>query len=540
MKKILSRLLLVVLPLSASAQKKETAKVSRPKLVVGLVVDQMRWDYLYRYYERYGTEGFRRLLDKGFSCGQTFINYLPSYTAPGHTCIYTGSVPAIHGIAANDWVENSDGAHRYCTQDDTVMGIGGSQKAGRMSPGNMRTTTVTDELRLATNFRSRVYGIALKDRGAILPAGHLANGAYWYDDSTGNFISSSYYGNALPQWLQSFNRERWADTLISRNWHTLYPLNSYTNSLPDDNNYETVFKGEQQPVFPHRSVGKGYSAIRTMPAGNKLTLMAAKACIEGEELGQRGNTDFLCVSLSSTDYVGHAYAPNSVEVEDVYLRLDRDIASFLRYLDDAVGTGNYLFFLSADHGGAHNSQYMQDLGVPAGELQGAAMEKDLRQMLRNTFKSDSMLRAALNYQLSFDESYITRRKLDRVKIREAVLDFCNHYPGVAQAADLEQIEKAHLPLQIREAAINGYDPKRSGSILLLLEPAWYSHGGKGTTHGSWDPYDTHIPLLWYGWHVPQGESTKKVYMTDIAATIAAMLHIQMPNGCIGNVINWAE
>ncbi|HQE13072.1 MAG TPA: alkaline phosphatase family protein, partial [Flavipsychrobacter sp.] len=220
-----------------------TSTLPRPKLVVGIVVDQMRWDYLYRYYDRYDKGGFKRLLHQGFSCENTMINYSPSYTAPGHAGIYTGSVPSVHGIAGNDWIDNQTGRHWYCVEDTNVVSIGGSKASGMMSPNNLLTTTITDELRLATNFKSKVVGISLKDRGSILPAGHLGK-AYWLDDSTGNLITSSYYSNELPEWVNQLNKRQLINTYLNNPWTTLYPIATYTQSLPDNNPYESSNKKE--------------------------------------------------------------------------------------------------------------------------------------------------------------------------------------------------------------------------------------------------------------------------------------------------------
>lgn len=529
MKKILITLFSLIAVSSGYAK-----SPSRPKLVVGVVVDQMRWDYLYRYYDRYGKGGFKRLMRKGFNCQNTYISYLPSYTAPGHTGIYTGSVPAIHGIAGNDWLEIATGESRYCTQDDREQTVGSSAPAGRMSPRQMLVTTITDELRLATNFRSRVFGIALKDRGAILPAGHKANAAYWFDDSTGNFITSTYYQQQLPAWVNNFNNTRRADSLLQQNWLPLYPLASYTNSIPDDNDYEHLRPGEAMPVFPHLTAGKGYKELRNTPWGNTLTLEMAKACISGEELGSKGNTDFLCISLSSTDYVGHAYAPNSVEVEDVYLRLDQELAALLRFLDKSQGKGNYLIFLSADHGGAHNATFLKDQHIPAGNLPGPQIARTLQQKLKSSFKADSLIRGVYNYQVFLNEDQIRRKRLDRSRIKDSVIAYCSNMTGIALAVDMEKTER--VPQPIREMLINGYYPRRSGDIALIYQPAWYSNDTRGTTHGAWNPYDTHIPLLWYGWRIPAGETFRKSSMSDITPTLAALLHLQVPNGCVGSAI----
>ena len=514
--------------------------VPRPKLVVGIVVDQMRWDYLYRYYNRYGNGGFKRLIGEGFNCQNTFINYLPSFTAPGHACVYTGSVPSIHGIAANDWIDNTTGKNWYCTEDPTVSPVGGSYLWGKMSPRNLLTTTITDELRLATNFRSRVYGVSLKDRGSIIPAGHLANGAYWFDDSTGNFFTSTYYTDRLPGWLNRFNEKHLPDTLLRRNWELLYPAATYKQSLPDNNRYEGLLRGEKSPEFPHITenfAGKDYNALRKIPAGNAITLKLAKACINGTELGQKNNCDFLAVSLSATDYAGHQYAPNALEMEDMYLRLDREIASFLHYLDEQVGEGNYLMFLTADHGGAHNAAFLEDLKVPAGNAGQTAMSKGLMSYIKSTFKKDSLLHGIDNYQVCFNEDKIKAARINRADLRKSVIRWLEDYRGVAYVVDAEQAQQSSVPEQLREMIINGYNRKRSGSVQIILEPGWYSgYGVTGTTHGNWNPFDTHIPLLWYGWGIRHGETYRNVNMTDISATLAALLHIQMPNGCIGKTI----
>lgn len=538
MKKFFGTLLLALPVLQLQAQ--QTNNIPRPKLVVGIVVDQMRWDYLYRYYDRYSNDGFKRLMGEGFNCQNTHINYLPSFTAPGHTCIYTGSVPSIHGIAANDWIDNATGKSWYCTEDPTVKPVGGSYLWGRMSPRNMLTTTVTDELRLATNFKSRVYGVSLKDRGSILPAGHLANGAYWYDDSTGNFFTSTYYANALPEWLNEFNAKRWPDTLLKQNWELLYPSGSYTHSLPDDNPYEGKFKGETAPVFPHITAGfagKDYNALRKIPAGNTLTLKMAKACINNNKLGQQGDCDFITISLSAPDYAGHQFAPNALEMEDMYLRLDKELASFLRYLDNKVGEGNYTLFLTADHGGAHNSDFLRDLKVPTGNSNQNEMDKVLKAFVKQAFKKDSLVRAIDNYQICFNEEKIAASKTDRTALRAAISTWLQQQPGVAYTVDLENIQAAAVPEPIRTMTINGFNRKRSGSIEIIMEPAWYAgYANTGTTHGTWNPFDSHIPLLFFGWGIKHGETSRNVNMTDIAATVSSLLHIQMPNGCIGHVI----
>ncbi len=540
MKRFIPVLLLLLIAFS-SCMKKENHDVKRPKLVVGLIVDQMRWDYLYRFYARYGDDGFKRLMNKGFSCENTMLNYIPANTAPGHACVYTGSVPSIHGIAGNSWIDNMSGKNVYCVQDDNVREVGDPASTASCSPRTLLTSTITDELRLATNLKSRVYGVAIKDRGAILPAGHLANGAYWYNDRNGNFVTSTYYPNQNPEWLQHFNKRHLADSLAKLNWNLLYAANTYTQSSLDATNYEKGFKGEKTPVFPHKtdslSDSERVSMIKTMPAGNTLTIEMAKACMEGEHLGTGEYADFLAVSLSSTDYVGHQFAPNSVEIEDMYLRLDQEIASFLKYLDKTVGKDNYLFFLTADHAGAHNAVYLEDLDVPAGVL-NIGIVPEMNAYLKSKFGKDSIVNTILNNQVFFNNTLIAKSGMDLDKIKASTCEWLNKRPEIAYVVDMERMDHTPVPEPIRKMIVNGYSRLRSGSIQLILNPGWYDNGGKftGMTHGAWNPYDTHIPLLWYGWHVMKGKTYSTVDMTDISATLAAILHVQMPNGCIGKVI----
>jgi predicted AlkP superfamily pyrophosphatase or phosphodiesterase len=512
----------------------------RPKLVVGIVVDQMRWDYLYRYADRYTQGGFKRLMQDGFSCENTLINYIPTITAPGHASIYTGTTPTMHGIAGNDWIDQSSTRKWYCTEDTTVMGLE-SERAGMMSPRNMLANTVSDELRLATNFRTKTIGIAIKDRGAILPAGHTATAAYWYDGATSKFISSNYYMESLPNWVKSFNDRNVHDSLMMLDWHTLYPIESYTQSIADNNRFEGVSKDEQEPIFPHRTslavVRNDKKAIRNTPYGNTITRLMAEACIDAEKMGQSNETDFLALSFSSTDYIGHQYAPNAIEVEDTYLRLDRELELFLNYLDKKVGKGNYTVFLTADHGAAHNAEYLQSIKIPAGSIYIKEVNASLNQYLLQTFGDSTLVSSLMNYQVFFNEKVIADRQLDRASIRASVKKWLEQQLGVAYVIDLENIHLSTAPTEIMERTKLGYHRNRSGNMQIILQPGWYSgYYSTGTTHGSWNPYDAHIPLLWYGWGIKKGRTSRTTYITDIAPTLAALLHIQAPNACIGHAI----
>ncbi len=534
-------------PYSAQADKPKMkhAEPDRPKLVVGMVVDQMCWDYLYRYNARFLPDGgFRRLLDKGFNCHNTRINYLPAVTAIGHATVYTGSVPSIHGIAGNNFYINGKSA--YCTEDASVRTVGAPNgESGQMSPRNMLATSITDELRIATNFTSRVVGVAIKDRGAILPAGHDATAAYWFDDASGNFISSTYYMNELPRWAEAFNKRRLAEKYLRDGWRPMYALRSYTNSTPDANAYEGAW-GDVPATLPldTRKLMErdGLGVIRTTPMGNDLTLDMAKAAIEGERLGmRRDSTDFLAVSLSSTDYIGHRYATFSVEIEDTYLRLDKSLGEFFSYLDRQYGEDGYLFFITADHAAAHNQIFTSDHKLPGRRWNTTVAKQQIDSVTRAvTGLGESLLLGIRNYEVYFDEAKIDELGVDRAKLYPAVARTLEKQAGVAYAITAREVNNAGVPEEIRVRVLNGFNRHRSGAIFVVLHPGWSSGRSDklstGTDHSVWAPYDTHIPLIFMGKNVPSGHLYREVYMTDIAPTLAFLLKTQLPSGAIGKPI----
>jgi len=547
MRKLLSLLVIFIFCYSASSQNINASDnvksndFKSPKLIVGIVIDQMRWDYLYRYYNLYQPGGgFKRLLIGGFSCENTMIPYIPSFTACGHTSIYTGSVPAIDGITGNDWWDFDVSKLVYCVVDDSVKTVGSNTTEGKMSPRRMLVTTIGDELRLATNFRSKVIGIALKDRAAILPAGHSANGAFWYDDSTGNWITSSYYMNDLPKWVKDLNSKKLVDSYYEKDWNTLYPLNEYTQSTPDVEPYEyRPFGGKEGFPYSLKSyIGKNYGMIHVIPYGNTFTFEMAKAAIAGEQLGKDSGTDLLTISISTPDYIGHTFGPNSIEAEDDFLRLDKDIGTFLNLLDQQIGKGEYLVFLTADHGVAHVPAFLKQHSIPAGNVNDQNINDQLNALLKDKFNSDNLVIGIINNQVFLDHNVMaSAHHPDKQKVYDAIIDYLVHQPGIARAFALDALNEVTLNNTIKDKVANGYYPSRSGDIQIIFQPEWidgFLPGG--TTHGEWNPYDAHIPLIWYGWNVQAGKTNRETSITDIAPTIAAILHVQIPSGSVGHVI----
>lgn len=531
---VLAVALISFLPLQAQ----KTTQLERPKLVVGLVIDQMRWDYLYRYYDKFGNDGFKRMLNSGFSFNNVLIPYVPTVTAIGHTSIYTGSVPSIHGIAGNDWKDKATGKNVYCTADDEMKGIGTTNpKAGSHSPRNLWSTTITDQLRMATNFQAKVVGVSLKDRASILPAGHNPTGAFWFDESTGDFITSSYYMNELPEWVKRFNSQKLAEKLVAKGWQTLLPIDQYTESTRDDAPWENLLGSAKTPTFPYENLAKDFAAkkgiLRTTPFGNEFTLKFAEAAVDGYQLGADSITDFLAINVASTDYVGHAFGPNSIEVEDTYLRLDLELANFFKMLDKKVGKDQYLVFLSADHGGAHSEGYMKENKMMSGFFDDG-MEENLGAELETRFAASKVILGIDNYQVYLNHTLIKEKNLDEEAIKKNIIDHLNKDPRVLYAVDLKQVASASIPEPVKTRIINGYNWQRSGDIQIVSHDGMLpKYAKKGTTHSVWNSYDAHIPLLFMGWKVKPGESNAPHYMTDIAPTLAQFLRIENPSGNVG-------
>ncbi len=542
MKRLILPFFACLLANSIQAQKNITEAIQRPKLVVGIVIDQMRWDYLYRFNPLFKpTGGFKRMMGEGFSCDNTLIPYTPTVTACGHTCVYTGSVPAIHGITGNAWWDNKLMKSVYCSEDKTVKGVGGKgEEEGQMSPRNMLTTTICDELRLATNFQSKVIGVALKDRGSILPAGHSANAAYWYEGKSGNFITSTYYMNALPDWVTRFNNRKLVDSLYRLNWNTSLPQDVYSQyATADMKDYENKPFGKEATSFPYdlsKFAEKDYTKISTTPYGNTLTAEMAKAAITAEKLGKGPATDFLAVSFSSPDYIGHSFGPNSWEMVDDYVRLDDELGKLFIFLDATVGKGQYTAFLTADHAVAHIPAFMKENKLPGGVMDDAGSMKEMNTRIKEKFGVDNAIVSMYNYQVYLNHPKIDAEKIDDELIKKWIIQYLKKNEAVANAFATADIMTTPINKTLREMLANGFNPARSGDVQVILKPGYIEGSATGTTHGLWYPYDSHIPLLWYGWGIKKGKTNRETYMTDIAPTVAALLHIQMPSGSVGKVI----
>jgi len=524
-------LTLLVLSQSSYSQQEET-----PKLIVGVVIDQMRAEYLYRFQDNYTENGFKRLIKEGFNVKNTHYNYIPTATGPGHTSIYTGTTPANHGIMGNSWYSRALKREVYCAEDSTVYlvdnnGIdkGVTYKNYSRSPKNVMATTITDELKLFTNGRSKVIGLSIKDRASIFPAGHMADAAYWYNSNNGNFITSSYYKNDLPKWLKEFNNQKRADSLLNLVWKPLLPINKYKNSGEDNASFEKIHKGRKNSTLPYklnelRKANGDFAFLAEVPYGNTLLTQLALTTLKGEHLGKGDDVDFLAISYSSTDYIGHNYGVRSKEIEDTYVRMDREIATLLNGLDKELGKGNYTLFLTSDHACSDHPPFLNAMRLPGKFYNPKSIGEDLNSHL-------SKIYGEANYVLNIDklQVYLADTTIDKEALVKETQKFLKTVEGVKETFAPE-FTVLNLNNSVIGAIIrNSYHSKESGDVIFHFQPGWMLDRNYGASHGHCYTSDTHVPLLWYGMNIPKGESVKPYTITQIAPTLSMLLNIPFPN-----------
>jgi predicted AlkP superfamily pyrophosphatase or phosphodiesterase len=539
----------VIFLLMVSSWGSTYAQDERPKMVVGIVVDQMRQEYLYRFESKFGNGGFKRLINGGFMLTNAHYDYVPTYTGPGHASVYSGSTPSVHGIIGNEWWDKSLKKMVNCVEDDRQKPVGNADGNGRVSPWRMISSTVTDELKISTQKRSKVISISMKDRGAVLPGGHLADGAYWYDGKSGKYITSTYYRATLPTWVENFNSLKLADTYLNQTWNTLLPIARYSESGPDESPYERKLKGKEKSVFPYdlkelRKTNGDFELLTVTPFGDDLLTELAKASLAGEQLGKDADTDFLSISYSCPDIIGHAAGPNSVEIEDTYIRLDKNIEDLLKKLDQEVGAGNYVVFLTADHAVVDVPQSLKDNRIPAGNFPESNMETNLMDHLQKYFPGKKVIDNISNNQVFLNQDLFhgdpKTAGIDMLIATELITNYIQSSEGVAQVFSRAALKEAssYEPGSMKGMMVRGYNLKRSGDIAYHLEPGWISSGSpQGTTHGSGYTYDTHVPILFFGRGIKRGQSSVYYPITDIAPTLSILLKIKFPSGCTGQPVS---
>ncbi|HNP17998.1 MAG TPA: alkaline phosphatase family protein [Fulvivirga sp.] len=511
------------------------AQSEKPKLVVGIIVDQMRQEYLYRFENRFGEDGFKKLMNEGFMFKNAHYNYIPTKTGPGHTSVYTGTTPSTHGIIANDWWDKKQGKYINCVGDDRFNTIGSDSKHGEVSIKNLLSTTITDELMLFTQSRSLVYGISLKDRCATLPAGHGGQ-AFWYDKDNGKFITSSYYLSELPNWIKEFNNRKLADKYLSMTWNTLYDIDTYKESSPDKSAGEKGIRS-LNGEFPYdmTKLDLNYENVIEIPYGNDLLTDFAIETLDKVDFGKDQYTDFLAISYSATDYIGHGFGPYSVEVEDTYLRLDRNIATLIKKLDEKVGKGNYTLFLTADHAVAAIPTYLEERKFGVGYFNKDESVKALSAALVEKYGNRPWIDNVSNEQVFLNHDSILASNIDIEEISQFIVNYFLKLDAIANAFTAREVrEFAIVGNDLKSQLARGFNPARSGDIILVLQPGWLrTSSTSATNHSTGYNYDTHVPLLWYGNSIKKGSSVKYHPITDIAPTLSMMLEIGLPSGATG-------
>lgn len=533
---------LVVLPFIFSCFFGYAQQHASPKLIVGIVVDQMCYEYLYRYYDKFCEGGFRKLMNDGANCRNTSYNYIPTYTGPGHASIYTGTTPNNHGIVANDWFDRESNAEVNCVEDTLVQTVGSSSDYGIFSPTRLKATTITDQLKL-TYPDAKVISMSIKNRGAILPGGHLSNGSYWYDFSTGDFITSTFFENSLPAWVSNFNQQPYVEKILKGEWNTIMDISLYAESGADNSPYEHLLPGKTTPTFPYnlKEMTKDslhYGLFTYTPFANTYLTDFAIASIDPNELGKDDQTDMLCISYSTPDIIGHAFGPNSIEIEDTYLRLDLELKKLIKTLEAKVGKDDFVIFLTADHAVVPVPQYLMDKKLPGGYFFLEEHMAALKTALIAEYGEDLVLyEDNLNVYLNHDRIHALGLSLSEVQ--QFVSGRIQRWKGVKRSFTAEQLYYSGIDDEWRDMVAKGFHHEESGDVLFILEAGYLPKSvdselaRKGTSHGSAFSYDTHVPLLWYGKGIPAKEIMRPINITDITATLTHMLYLQRPSMTTG-------
>ena len=529
----------------------------KPKLILQITVDQLRGDLPTRYYDRLGEGGFRYLWESGIVYRDAHHGHANTETIVGHATLATGAHPSNHGMVGNLWFDRETGFTTYNVEDpnytlltkgasvDADTEIDPTQRAARSdgrSPAAMLVTTFADELRSNTGGEAKVIGVSVKDRGAISMAGHSGT-AYWFSKANGEFVTSTYYLDSYPGWVTAFNEAKPAQQFAGTTWQLLYDQDSYLFGDSDDRPWETDVGGFGR-TFPH-SFGDGSSPYFTTwltlsPPGDELVLDFAKQALVEEQLGQDAVTDYLSVSFSSTDYIGHVFGPSSLEAEDNILRLDRTLADLFAFVDKQVGLENTLIVLSADHGGPDAPGYLNSLGIPAGYVDPDSWEKESAiARIKASFDIEGELIETYEHPyLYFSAEVKNDREIDQEALEAAVVEELSKFQGVSLAVSSSALRHGNLPdNELYRSVINNFNSKRSGDVFIVFEPNWFINDFDGlmvaSTHGSPWRYDTYVPIVFAGAGLSAQTVDRRVQTVDVAVTLSTYMGIKPPSGSVG-------
>lgn len=514
----------------------------KPRLVIGIVVEQLKYDQLEKYRDKLGDNGIKKLINEGTYFKNASFDYMLTQSAPGHATISTGTEPSFHGITSDSWYLPLRNELIYCTRDIDVNPVGGSFESGLNSPVNLQASTFGDELEIATNQQSKVFGIGLKDNSAILSTGHSADGVFWFDNTTGTWMTSTYYSNKLPGWVMDFNAMNYSETYLNGEWKLLRPQQDYADCLPDSNKFEAGFNSVN--YFPYDlkklrskvalSSRNDFALLRETPFGNTLTTNFAIKLIEQEKLGKDDVTDYLSICYSATDNIGHRFGPSSVEMADAILRLDDDIKYLLTFLNDSLGKKNVLIYFTSAHGISEIPGILQSYHIPAGYFRHDQALQLLRSYLNAVYGEGDWVKGYSERQVYLNRTLIEDARIPLEDVQKKVARFLVQFSGVAAAYPYSAFEANDFGNGNLKRIVNNFNSQRSGDVIVTLNPGWIEKDGDYVTnHNSPYEYDSHVPLIWYGWTVNRSTITRSVNMTDIAATLSTLCKVPYPNACTG-------
>ena len=514
----------------------------KPRLVIGIVVEEMKYDQLEKFRDRLGENGIKKLINEGTYFKNASYEYMLTQSAPGHATISTGAEPSFHGITSDDWYVPLKNELINCTKDISVNSTGGSFESGLYSPVNLMASTFSDELEMSTNRTAKVFGVGIRESSAIFSAGHAADAAYWFDNTTGTWMSSSYYIDTIPVWVNDFNAMKFSDTYLNSTWNLLRPEQDYVDCLPDSNSFEMGFNNIN--YFPYDlkkmrlkslfSSKNDFSLLRETPYSNSLTTDFAIRLMQNEHLGKDDVTDYLSICYSSTDYIGHRFGPSSVEMGDAILRLDIDIKNLLTFLNDSIGKKNVLIYFTAAHGISEIPAVLEKNRIPSGYFKQNQALQLLRSYLNAVYGEGDWVKGYSERQVFLNRTLIEDARLSLDDVQKKVARFLVQFTGVEAAYPYSAFEANDFGNGNLKRIINNFSPQRSGDVIVTLNPGWVEkESDYVTNHNSPYEYDSHVPLIWYGWTVNRAMVTRQVNMTDIAATLSTLCKVPYPNACTG-------
>ena len=515
----------------------------KPKLVIGIIVEQLRYDQLERLRDILPENGIKRLINEGTYYRNASYDYLLTQAAPGYATISSGTTPSFHGVTSDSWYHPFNDQIIYCVQDPDVYPVGGSFETGLFSPKNLLSSTFADELQMASCGAAKVYGIGIRDMGAILTAGHAADGAFWYDDRTGTWMSSTYYGKDLPSWLKDLNALMMPGQYLNQSWTPLKDPSLYPGCQADSSSMERGFNGRTWFPYDLKSmstegkllnVKRDFSILRETPFADDFTTELAMRLITNEQLGQDDITDYLAITYTATDYIGHRFGPSSIETTDAIIRLDKNIGMVLDMIDRNLGKKNVLVYFVAAHGVSEIPAVLEASRIPSGYFRVNQSLQLLRSYLNAIYGQGDWVKGFYENQIFLNRALIEDADISLEDIQKKVARFMVQFSGIASAVPCSFFEMSDFNSGILLKMSNSFSSQRSGDVMISLNPGWIEKNDNVTAHNSPYEYDSHVPLIWYGWTASRASVTRSISLRDIAVTLSVLCKVPLPNAANGD------